>query len=377
MKKNNMLLSVLMALVISFFSLTIMDYFSLYQSTEINGDEGGRLQQAFMNGGAIGPESFAFDGDGEGPYTGLSDGRIMKWEGDDIGWTDFSSVSPSNLLHDCRGSRDPKREDLCGRPLGLCFYKKTGELYVADAYSGLLKFGSRDKAATIVSKEAGGVPFYLTNALDIDQGSGVVYFTDSSAKYRRREFLSAIITGDSTGRLMQYDPTTKKTQILLSNLSFPNGIALSSDGSFLLIAETTTCRILRYWLQNSTFEVFSELPGFPDNIRRSPRGGFWVALHSRRSKLVKWLLSLPWLKKVFFYGSYVLPTSRIHGMVMFFKRMRNEGAMALRLNEDGEVIEVLESLGRRKMMLISEVHEMNDSLWIGSVIMPFLWRYKI
>ncbi|ESW06101.1 hypothetical protein PHAVU_010G019400, partial [Phaseolus vulgaris] len=30
--------------------------------------------------GGIGPESFAFDPDGEGPYTGVSDGRIIKWQ---------------------------------------------------------------------------------------------------------------------------------------------------------------------------------------------------------------------------------------------------------------------------------------------------------
>ncbi|KAL0919277.1 hypothetical protein M5K25_011363 [Dendrobium thyrsiflorum] len=191
------------------------------------------------------------------------------------------------------------------------------------------------------------------------------------------EFLSAIITGDNTGRLMQYDPTTQKTQILLSNLSFPNGIALSSDGSFLLIAESTNCRILRYWLQNSSFEVFFQLPGFPDNIRRSPRGGFWVALHSRRSTLEKWLLSLPWIKKAFFYGSNLFPSSSINGVILFSKRMTNKGAMAMRLDEDGKIIEVLENPGERKMVFISEVHEMNDSLWIGSVLMPFLWRYKI
>ncbi|XP_020685247.1 protein STRICTOSIDINE SYNTHASE-LIKE 10-like isoform X1 [Dendrobium catenatum] len=373
--KKNMLLSALMAVAVSFFSLTMKDYFSLYQSPAENGEES-RLKEAFINGGAVGPESLAFDKDGEGPYTGVSDGRILKWQGDDIGWIEFSSVSPSHMLDECRGSQDPKQEYLCGRPLGLCFCKKTGKLYVADAYFGLLIFDNKDKVPTTVSKEA-GAPFYFTNALDIDQETGVIYFTVSSAKFRRSEFLSAIITGDNTGRLMQYDSTTQKTQILLSNLSFPNGVALSSDGSFLLIAESTNCRILRYWLQNSSFEVFFQLPGFPDNIRRSPRGGFWIALHSRRSTIEKWLLSLPWIKKAFFYGSNLFPSSSINGMMQFLKRMPTKGVMAMRLDEDGNIIEVLKNPGERKMVFISEVHEMNDSLWIGSVMMPFFWRYKI
>ncbi|KAJ6741703.1 PROTEIN STRICTOSIDINE SYNTHASE-LIKE 10 [Salix viminalis] len=43
--------------------------------------------------GAFGPESFAFDSLGEGPYTSLSDGRIIKWQGSKKGWTDFAAAS--------------------------------------------------------------------------------------------------------------------------------------------------------------------------------------------------------------------------------------------------------------------------------------------
>lgn len=64
-------------------------------------------------------------------------------------------------------------------------------------------------------------------------------------------------------------------------------------------------------------------------------------------------------------------------MMQFLKRMPTKGVMAMRLDEDGNIIEVLENPGERKMVFISEVHEMNDSLWIGSVMMPFIWRYKI
>lgn len=45
------------------------------------------------NGGAVGPESLAFDGDGEGPYAGVSDGRIMKWNSLENHWMDFAVTS--------------------------------------------------------------------------------------------------------------------------------------------------------------------------------------------------------------------------------------------------------------------------------------------
>ncbi|RVW17136.1 hypothetical protein CK203_075990 [Vitis vinifera] len=36
----------------------------------------------------------------------------------------------------CDGSTDPGLEPTCGRPLGLGFNYRTGDLYIADAYHG-------------------------------------------------------------------------------------------------------------------------------------------------------------------------------------------------------------------------------------------------
>lgn len=45
--------------------------------------------------GAVGPESLVFDSHGDGPYTGVADGRILKWEGEERGWSDFA-ITTSN-----------------------------------------------------------------------------------------------------------------------------------------------------------------------------------------------------------------------------------------------------------------------------------------
>lgn len=76
-------------------------------------------------------------------------------------------------------------EHICGRPLGLRFDKKTGDLYIADAYFGLLKVGPEGGLATSLTTEAEGEPLRFTNDLDIDE-EGNIYFTDSSTKYQRR-----------------------------------------------------------------------------------------------------------------------------------------------------------------------------------------------
>ncbi|XP_010932965.2 protein STRICTOSIDINE SYNTHASE-LIKE 3 isoform X1 [Elaeis guineensis] len=147
-----------------------------------------RLQRAEVRflGQIQGPESVAFDPLGRGPYTGVADGRVLFWNGHS--WSDFAYTSPirSELC-------DPKpsalsylrNEHICGRPLGLRFDKKTGDLYIADAYFGLLKVGPEGGLATPLSTEAEGVPLNFTNDLDIDE-EGNIYFTDSSTNYQRR-----------------------------------------------------------------------------------------------------------------------------------------------------------------------------------------------
>ncbi|THG08265.1 hypothetical protein TEA_011015 [Camellia sinensis var. sinensis] len=140
----------------------------------------------------------------------------------------------------CEGSHDHEQmEHICGRPLGLRFDQKSGQLYIADAYMGLVVVGPEGGLATKVATEAQGIPFGLTNGLDIDQRSGVVYFTDSSWRYRRRNYISVIVSGNKTRKLMKYDPKSKETTVLLESLTFPNGVALSKDGYFILVADTT------------------------------------------------------------------------------------------------------------------------------------------
>lgn len=87
---------------------------------------------------------------------------------------------------ECDGTDDPEMEDKCGRPLGLRFNEVTGDLYIVDAYFGLLTVGRHGGVATQLAAGAEGAPFRFTNSVDIDQASGLVYFTDSSTFFQRR-----------------------------------------------------------------------------------------------------------------------------------------------------------------------------------------------
>lgn len=216
----------------------------------------------------------------------------------------------------------------------------------------------------------------FANGLDIDQLSGLIYFTDSSSHYQRRNFASAILSGDNSGRLMKYDPKTKQLSLLLGNLSFPNGVSVSKNSEFLVLAETTKCRIVKYWLKTAKagrYEVIAELPGFPDNIKTSHRGGFWVGIHSRKRGLLRFILAHPWIGK----GLLKLPLSidKLHSCL---GRWIGNGGIGIRLSEEGEVMEIIEGKGELKWKSFSEVEEREDGVvWIGSINSPFATKIKI
>lgn len=44
--------------------------------------------------GVSGPEAFAFDSHGGGPYTGVSGGKILKYQGSELGFTEFAYITP-------------------------------------------------------------------------------------------------------------------------------------------------------------------------------------------------------------------------------------------------------------------------------------------
>lgn len=182
-----------------------------------------------------------------------------------------------------------------------------------------------------------------------------------------RKFVSAIMSSDDSGRVMKFDPRTRKTSVLVDKLKFPNGVALSKNGDFLLFVETTTCKLYKLWLKTGNLEVVTEFLGFPDNIKRNRNGEFWVGINSRRGKLVRWLISNPWIgKAVVRYVPLDVTKIRAH--------WPSGRGMGIRLDRNGNVVDVLEF---RKWKEVSEVHEENGSLWIGSVIKPFSLAHTI
>ena len=289
-----------------------------------------------------GPESVAFDGDGAGPYSGVSDGRVLKWNGLARRWSTYA-YSPGYNAKACTASRTRPAEvteSTCGRPLGLRFHYKSGNLYIADAYKGLMRVGPGGGKATVLANEVDGVPLRFTNGVDVDQVTGEVFFTDSSTNYQRSQHERVTATGDSTGRLMKYDPKTKSVTVLQSGISYPNGLAISADRTHLVVALTGPCKLMRYWIKGpkaGTSEPLADLPGYPDNVRADLKGGFWVALHREK-------MELP-------FG----PDSHL---------------LAVRINADGQVVQVMK--GSKSVRQTEVVEREGGKLYMGSVELPYV-----
>ncbi|XP_031276883.1 strictosidine synthase-like [Pistacia vera] len=236
--------------------------------------------------GTLGPESLAFEPFGGAFYTGVADGRILRYGGPQIGFLDYAFTSPKRSHAECDDTTNPDLGPIYGRPFGLAL-NRTRYLFIADAYYSLLVAGPNGRLATQLAISAEGERFRFCNGLDIDQRTGLVYFTDTSAVYDVRTITH--VTGDSTGRLLRYDPKTNLVTVLLRNLTGPAGVAVSRDSSFLLLSEFRSNRTIKYFLtgQRATTFGYINFQPKPNNIKRNIIGNdFWeAALMTRQSPI--------------------------------------------------------------------------------------------
>ena len=94
-----------------------------------------------------------------------------------------------------------------------------------------------DKELVVLTKEADGEEFKLTNGVDV-ANDGTIYFTDASSKTTLHRSNVEFLEGRPNGRLLSYDPATRETRVLLRDLYFPNGLAISPDQRSLVFCET-------------------------------------------------------------------------------------------------------------------------------------------
>jgi sugar lactone lactonase YvrE len=282
------------------------------------------------------PEDVALDREGR-IYAGFEDGRIVQLQADGKNPRLFANTQ--------------------GRPLGLIF-DDSGNLIIADANNGLLLV---DKAGVVqvLATESDGAKFGCLNDLDV-AADGTIYFTEASSKFPMFQFTADILEHRPNGRLLAYDPKTQRTRTIFKGIYFANGVAVSPDQSFVLVAETGRYRVNRIWLngpRQGQSEVFIDnLPGFPDGILSNHKDKFWLAIVTPRDHVLDTiLLPHPFLRKVVFrLPKFLQPAPKRYSFV-------------LGLDLNGKVVDNLQNGSADCYAKIANVVERDGVLYFGSI----------
>ncbi len=263
-----------------------------------------------------------------------------------------------------------------GRPLGMQF-DPDENLIVCVAGMGV--YGVKPSGAVFKLTDETNRTWYKLNddsrlrmADDLDIApDGKVYFSDCTTRYEMTTNALDIIEGRPNGRLVVYDPATRKTSTLISHFYFPNGICVSHDGQSLLIASTTLCQIYRYWIAGplkGELEVAIEsLPGNPDNINRASDGTYWLALVGIRTPTFDLAARKP--------GFRLRMVKQVPGDEWLAPGL-NHGCV-LRFNEAGDILESYWDPTGISHSTVTSMREHKGYLYLGGLENNRIGRIKL
>jgi sugar lactone lactonase YvrE len=253
-----------------------------------------------------------------------------------------------------------------GRPLGMIF-DRDGNLIVADAIKGLLSVTRRGEVS-VLAEEADGVRFGCLNDLDVG-ANGTIYFTEASSKFPMSQFTNDLLEHQPNGRLLALEPNSRQARTLLRGIYFANGVAVSPDQTFVLVAETAEYRVRRVWLNGPKMgqsDIFIDnLPGFPDGISSNGRDRFWLALVTPRQALFDSMLPYPLMRKM------------VARLPKFMQPAPKRYSFVLGLDPQGRVIENLQNGSPDCFSEIANVVEHNGTLYFGSIGEDTVGRFPL
>ncbi|XP_062002585.1 protein STRICTOSIDINE SYNTHASE-LIKE 5-like [Rosa rugosa] len=300
-------------------------------------------------GALMAPEDIAYDSKSGLIYTGCADGWVKR--------VTLNESAADSVVENWVNTG--------GRPLGLA-HGHDGQLLVADTEKGLLSI-TEDGEVELLTDEAEGVKFKLTDAVDVAK-DGMIYFTDASYMYSLKDFILDLLEGKPHGRFVSYDPTMKETKVLVPDLYFANGVAVSPDQNFVIFCESVMRRCKKYYLQGekkgNVENFIDNLPGPPDNIRYDGEGHYWIAFPTEITYSWNLAIRYPFIRKwLAIMEKYTAGRPHME---------KNSGVMAVNL--EGEPIAHYLDLG---LSAISSGIKIGNYLYCGSIIYPYIIRFDL
>ncbi len=262
-----------------------------------------------------------------------------------------------------------------GRPLGLAL-DRDGCIVACVAGMGLVRV-TMDGQVELLTDQTERSLFSVQDdttirmADDLDIApDGKIFFTDATKRYDMESWGLDLLEGRPNGRLLSYDPATRRTRTVCDNLVFPNGVCLTHDGRHLLVASTWGCSILIFDLARLSAgpRVFlSGLPGYPDNINRASDGGYWVALAGMRNPVFDQAMRHPGLRRRM--ARHVPPNNWLFGNL-------NIGGV-LKIDGGGRIVDALWDAGDGPLYMITSMREHEGALSLGGVTNDKIGRLRL
>uniref|UniRef100_A0A182J858 Strictosidine synthase conserved region domain-containing protein n=1 Tax=Anopheles atroparvus TaxID=41427 RepID=A0A182J858_ANOAO len=349
--------------------------------------------ERLFEGKIYGPEALLVNG--KDLFTTIHGGEVIRINGEHI--THIAKFGkPCELSFE---------EEICGRPLGLAFDTKGSNLIVGDAYYGIwlvdLTTGNKEQLVspdTVLEGKGVNRKAKLFNSVAVAR-NGDIFWTESSSDFTLQDGVFTVFANPS-GRLFQYDRATGKNKVLLDRLYFANGVALSPDEEFVLVAETMASQIRRYFLKGpkaGTDDIFIDgLPGLVDNLIADAEG-IWAPLiqatDSENPSITQMLSKVPLIRKFFIrmLALAEMPMRLIHQVLpnvhtqrlihaighfesmLFFAPSRQT---LVKIGWGGRILGSLHGFDG-SVGSVSHVAEMGDHLYLGSPYNKFLARVPL
>lgn len=191
--------------------------------------------------------------------------------------------------------------------------------------------------------------------------------------------------------------------MLLRDLGFANGIKLSDDESFLVVAESLTHRVLKYYLKGpkaGQHEIFIEgLPGLPDNIHSDGHGGFIVTTvigaSTEHPILMTSLMPHPYIRKMLLRLMFLVdmplemiqhyyPNTCVEKFRYWFGSFSMsqstdsmKRSIVFRVDASGNILDILSSDDTDIVNHISSGYIHNGYLWLGSPWNSYVLRVPL
>jgi ribose transport system permease protein len=292
-----------------------------------------------------GPEDVVLDAN-DNLYCGTRDGRLVRMAGPDYAVVEtFAQIG--------------------GRPLGLAIDRE-GAIIVCVAGMGLMRVNQQREVKLLTDQTQRSLfsvqdDTTIRMADDVDIApDGVIYFSDATKRYDIENWGLDLLEGRPNGRLLSYDPKTRRTRTICDNLVFPNGVCLTHDGEHLLVASTWSCSLLIFDLKNLSAgprSFLRGLPGYPDNINRASDGGYWVALAGMRNPVMDLAMRHPGVRRRMTRA--VAPTNWLFGNL-------NIGGV-LKISGGGKIVDAYWDDPNGPLYMITSMREHKGALYLGGV----------